>query len=713
LLNRTGREAYIPQNVTNGDGFITSEKQQVWHDALAISQSVGGLPLALDQASAYINQMNLGFSLGDYLRIYRQEGQPLIGQATYSGSHKPVAATLSLAMKRLLDSPHVSVRLAGEMLKLFAFLAPIDIPLRLADMALTNMIFTNTKQDMTPVDIIDVLQHAHDLRLLNYDAQQQIISLHQIVHDVIWEIIDSQEEKLNWLSHAVRVVASAIEATDVSPVNIYLHVHALSLRIQLLQSKGLDLEAFWQQKRGESNIVRLREIVEDLKVLAAIENGARWEILVFGTEDPTFGDFVHSYVGWHNVEDPHWQKRSEHIIASISRVCSPNLARNVFVCLAMLMHYWWGSYMLEDPSTEPLLDIWQRSHTNLRDQKLVKVLRTLFHRYPPERNYQAQKSSYSRSNWKAVRNACAEIKDILLADIPEEDRNSPSYRYAFAMLNIYEAQARTAALQAGQEPDLEALTLIEEAEEFLWDNEDFYHAVWAIRELSEAYFRLAGQHLQLSSFRQSEKVQLEEKAAELFAHADQTAVRGIETSIAMAKQQNDELDLEVLTNLFRLQADIAWQVKKDVRLSGVYRCICIYSAYIWIQSEMDEFSTEFFAEQIERTIAWWQELKDISTDSLTKAIELMSLFWHKPSLPTTNNLIENGQWENLCQMLLPVGLTRTELTEETAVDSYLQQVAKVEASMVERLPILSGKLQHKLPDSFAKILKVRATSTDK
>jgi hypothetical protein len=88
----------------------------------------------------------------------------------------------------------------------------------------------------------------------------------------------------------------------------------------------------------------------------------------------------------------------------------------------------------------------------------------------------------------------------------------------------------------------------------------------------------------------------------------------------------------------------------------------------------------------------------------------MRLFWQGSPSTSLTPLIESYQWEKLRHMLLPEGLSRTGLLEETAVNTYLQKAAQTEASMLTRVAELSKNYQYEISDSFIKILKLRAAS---
>jgi tetratricopeptide (TPR) repeat protein len=94
--------------------------------ALAICDELGALPLALDQAGAYIEET--GCSLADYQAIYQQRRRELHERRGLSDDYpQSVATTWSLSFERVEQANAA----AADLLRLCAFLAPEAIPIEL------------------------------------------------------------------------------------------------------------------------------------------------------------------------------------------------------------------------------------------------------------------------------------------------------------------------------------------------------------------------------------------------------------------------------------------------------------------------------------------------------------------------------------------------------------------------------------------------------
>ena len=90
-----------------------------------LAVALGGLPLALEQAAAYVQAT--GMTLAKYLPLFRARQGHLLARGQAAGHPADVAATLGLALSRLAEMAPPAAGLA----RLLAFLAPEPVPLAL------------------------------------------------------------------------------------------------------------------------------------------------------------------------------------------------------------------------------------------------------------------------------------------------------------------------------------------------------------------------------------------------------------------------------------------------------------------------------------------------------------------------------------------------------------------------------------------------------
>jgi transcriptional regulator with XRE-family HTH domain len=93
--------------------------------ALELASMLGGLPLALEQAAAYM--LATGATMARYLALFRHRRGEMLARGEPAGYSKTVASTWTLALDRLRESEPAAVGL----LRLLAFCAPEAIPLDL------------------------------------------------------------------------------------------------------------------------------------------------------------------------------------------------------------------------------------------------------------------------------------------------------------------------------------------------------------------------------------------------------------------------------------------------------------------------------------------------------------------------------------------------------------------------------------------------------
>src|SRR5205823_6187108 len=98
--------------------------------AAAIAETLGRLPLALEQAAAYLIE-NDWHSLGDYAGLLQVRMAELLREGKPDDYPLPVATTWDLSFQRLKEEQPA----AADLLRLCAFLAPDDIPITLLQRA--------------------------------------------------------------------------------------------------------------------------------------------------------------------------------------------------------------------------------------------------------------------------------------------------------------------------------------------------------------------------------------------------------------------------------------------------------------------------------------------------------------------------------------------------------------------------------------------------
>lgn len=153
--------------------------------ATKLAADLGYLPLALEQAAAYIVTTRARFA--DYLNSYRKQrlkrlekGKPKLG--SYPDS---IATTWALNLKQV----QTTAPAAGDLLRFSAFLHPDAIPFALFTQAAAELgePLATALEDAAddPLDFYDLLTPLGRYSLIRVDTENHSFSLHRLVQEVI------------------------------------------------------------------------------------------------------------------------------------------------------------------------------------------------------------------------------------------------------------------------------------------------------------------------------------------------------------------------------------------------------------------------------------------------------------------------------------------------------------------------------------------------
>jgi tetratricopeptide (TPR) repeat protein len=189
-----------------------------------------GLPLALDQAGAYIAEN--GCSLQQYISLYERFRPKLLNRRGSADHPDSVLITFWLSWEQIQERNV----LAGKALQFCAFLAPDQIPEYLVQAGIMKSEDENTQLEMS-----EALGLLHRYSLI--ERMEQTLSLHRLVQAVMQDVL-SEKERLQWMERAVQVVNAAFPPFDHAdwPQCERLLPHALLLA-QLIDELQITLPA--------------------------------------------------------------------------------------------------------------------------------------------------------------------------------------------------------------------------------------------------------------------------------------------------------------------------------------------------------------------------------------------------------------------------------------------------------------------------------------
>jgi tetratricopeptide (TPR) repeat protein len=196
LLRRTGKES--------------TEKSP---EADTLAKEVGYLPLALEQAAAYIAETGASFS--SYVAGYRKQGLkllekqgPVIGNDEKEQQKRTVATTWALNFADVEKNSPAS----ADLLRLSAFLAPDAIPLELLEKStaeLPEKLGAKLAEADNPLVTDELLRPLLRFSLIRRDDEKRTYSIHPLVQEVVRDGLSKEKQKA-WAKQAVLAVESVL-----------------------------------------------------------------------------------------------------------------------------------------------------------------------------------------------------------------------------------------------------------------------------------------------------------------------------------------------------------------------------------------------------------------------------------------------------------------------------------------------------------------------
>ena len=176
--------------------------------ASKIVQELGGLPLALDQAGAYIYETGCGLS--GYLQRYQTQHAELL---KIQGESLPypvesVAATLHLAFEKVQANPA-----AVDLLRLCAFLAPDAIPEEIISGGASGLGPVLQSAATDPLKLDAAIKELLKYSLVKRDGKT--LTIQRLLQTVLQDEMDEDTQRL-WAGRAVRTVNRVFPNVDVT-----------------------------------------------------------------------------------------------------------------------------------------------------------------------------------------------------------------------------------------------------------------------------------------------------------------------------------------------------------------------------------------------------------------------------------------------------------------------------------------------------------------
>jgi len=212
LLRRSG--------TVSADSVLQTAHETARHDARQLAHLLDGLPLALDQAGAYILETHCG--LAGYLASYQQQRAELLKQRGPTLGHPdPVATTWSLSFQKVRQTNPQ----AAQLLQFCAFLYPDAIAEELLTTPISGLkpqaLANNLLELLTipisgrkPQALVNNLLELHEAikvlgvySLIHRHSESMMLSMHRLVQAVLRDTLPKAQQR-KWGERAICVVTS-------------------------------------------------------------------------------------------------------------------------------------------------------------------------------------------------------------------------------------------------------------------------------------------------------------------------------------------------------------------------------------------------------------------------------------------------------------------------------------------------------------------------
>ncbi len=186
------------------DASLEQARKEFLDQAAEIVTELDALPLALDQAGAYIDETRCGLSA--YLSLYRTRRRDLLRRrGRQPVDHpEPVAATWSLSFHQVEQSDPA----AADLLRLLAFCSPEAIPEEILTVGAKELGPALGPAAADPLQFNDMIELLLHYSLIRRNPEEHLLSVHRLVQAVLKDGM-SRELARTWAERTIRAINCA------------------------------------------------------------------------------------------------------------------------------------------------------------------------------------------------------------------------------------------------------------------------------------------------------------------------------------------------------------------------------------------------------------------------------------------------------------------------------------------------------------------------
>jgi tetratricopeptide (TPR) repeat protein len=255
-----------------------------------LAEALGDLPLALEQAGAYME--TTAKPLADYLKAFQERRLVVLAKGEPSDYPETVATTWNISFQAVQEDYPV----ASELLRLFSYLAPDDIPL--------TYLVKGSRQ--LPDSMASVLQNedGRDTAIAALRRYSLItisgdtISVHRLVQTVTREAMALQEQK-EWAGTAVKLLNDVFPKDHIDNVKIWPECSILLPHILAATgyAEKLSMEPEATGRLLNESGLYLQTLGRFVEARSVIEKALKIDEKVYGPDHPTVAIRVNNLGG--------------------------------------------------------------------------------------------------------------------------------------------------------------------------------------------------------------------------------------------------------------------------------------------------------------------------------------------------------------------------------------------------------------------------------
>ncbi len=207
-------------------GFESSESNKA--AALELATELGFLPLALEQAGAYILELQIPFK--EYLEIYRKKRLELLEEPPdFLEEDEPLVENYPTSVLTTWSMNFQAVEKANkasaELLRFSAFLAPDAIPYELVlkgaselgESIATALDLQDKDVEEGLIDLLKLLKPIANYSLINRQSEIYCYSIHRMVQEVLRDRMDTETQK-TWVRRSISAMEPATSDIGISEI---------------------------------------------------------------------------------------------------------------------------------------------------------------------------------------------------------------------------------------------------------------------------------------------------------------------------------------------------------------------------------------------------------------------------------------------------------------------------------------------------------------